>query len=59
MSGGESPLGRVCNPVPIWLPSDAKLAAKELAANPLGGELFERNSLCRCKLGHGNKLAAK
>jgi len=31
--------------VPLfWLPGDAKLAAKELAANPLGGELFERNS---------------
>jgi hypothetical protein len=25
-------------------PRDAKLAAKELTANPLGGELFERNS---------------
>ena len=24
----------VCNAIPIWLPGDAKLAAKELAANP-------------------------
>jgi len=25
---------RVCNAIPIWLLGDAKLAAKELAANP-------------------------
>jgi len=46
--------------VPLfWLPGDAKLAAKELAANPLGGELFERNSHRGCKLWRWKKLAAK
>ena len=49
----------VCNAIPIWLPGDAKLAAKELAANPLGGELFERNSHRGCKLRRWEKLAAK
>jgi hypothetical protein len=49
----------VFNPIPIWLPGDAELAAKELAANPLGGELFERNSHRECKLWHWKKLAAK
>src|SRR6516165_6759747 len=38
------------NAIPIWLPGDAQLAAKELAANPLGGEHFERNSHLACKL---------
>jgi hypothetical protein len=49
----------VCNATPIWLLGDAKLAAKELVANPLGGELVERNSHRGCKLGRGKKLAAK
>ena len=50
---------QACNAIPIWLLGDAKLAAKELAANPLGGELFQRNSHRGCKLGRGKKLAAK
>jgi hypothetical protein len=50
---------RVCNAIPIWLPGDAKLAAKELAANPLGGELLERKSYRGCKLWRQKKLAAK
>ena len=39
--------------MPMWLPGDAKLAAKELAANPRGGELFERNAHRGPKLGRG------
>ena len=52
-------MGGGCNAIPIWLSGEAKLAAIELAANPLGGELFERNSHRGCKLGRGKKLAAK
>ena len=52
-------MGGGCNAIPIWLSGEAKLAAMELAANPLGGELFERNSHPGCKLWRGEKLAAK
>jgi len=51
--------GWVCNAIPSRLPGDAKLAAKEFAANPLGGEPLERNSHRRCRLWRGEKLAAK
>ena len=36
----ETVLGadRVCNEIPIWLPGDAKLAAKELGAKELAAK---------------------
>jgi hypothetical protein len=53
---GSSALQRNSNLAP---PMHSTSPPSELAAKPLGGELFERKSLQAHDLGSGKKLAAK